>query len=103
MTSQQDRLTEVLSRADKKLEKLMLKAYRIGFFDGHMDGTAFQREELASLIEETLAELYATDASEEPIPRGRLTPLSDDHPALAGVKDRVGHNVRIWAEFVGPA
>lgn len=103
MSVEQDRLSKVLTAADDQIEKLLLKAYRIGFFDGHMNGTNFQREELVSLIEESLAELYGTDASEDPIPRGRMTPLSGGHPALAGVNDTVGHNVRLWAEFVGPA
>lgn len=103
MTAQQDRLSKVLTTADEKLEQMVLKAYRIGYFDGHMNGTAFQREELAALIEATLADLYDTDASEDPLPRGRMTPLSPNHPALTGVKESVGHNIRIWAEYVGPA
>ncbi len=103
MTGQQDRLSEVLTTADEKLEQMVLKAYRIGYFDGHMNGTAFQREELAALIQATLADLYDTDASEDLLPRGRMTPLNTNHPALSGVEDSVGHNIRIWAEYVGPA
>lgn len=102
MDAQQDRLSKVLATADEKLEEMVLKAYRIGYFDGHMNGTAFQREELAALIQATLADLYDTDASEDPLPRGRITPLNPNHPALTGVKESVGHNIRIWAEYVGP-
>ena len=102
MSNVPDRLSEVISTADEKLEQLLLKAYRIGFFDGHVNGANFQRQELAMLIEASLAESAHSAAAEGGETRSRLAPLAEDHPLVAAVQANVTPHIRLWVERTGP-